>query len=97
MTPKEMIEVILAFERGERIEKRQYGITQWESAPGPLWNFGKFEYRVAKPAPKKVKLYAYLDDDGYVRMVKHARAISVVVTNRPLIYLPHLDCEVEES
>jgi hypothetical protein len=97
MTPKEMIEVISAFERGEQIEY-QPNINSngdWMPNPNPKWSFAHYNYRTA---PKKIKLYAYLDSDKYVRMAKAGGAIPVNNPfNKSLIPLPHLDCEVDES
>lgn len=55
-TTKEMIEVMEAFERGEKIEVRdaiclEDGI--WESTNSPLWNWSSCDYRV-KPKKKYV-------------------------------------------
>lgn len=53
-TIREKIEVMEAFERGERIEFTQEPIISWASAPGPNWDWSRFDYRI-KPA-KKMRL-----------------------------------------
>ena len=53
MTYDKMIEVLLAAERGEQIQKQtKYEQTPWEDDPEPSWNFGIWRYRV-KPKPRE--------------------------------------------
>ena len=49
-TTKEMIEVMQAFERGEKIQIFIKG--KWEYNCSPLWDWVHFDYRI-KPEPKK--------------------------------------------
>ena len=56
----QMIEVLNAYKRGEKIE--YYSCGQWLEAPDqPMFNFGNITYRIAKPKPEKVKLQAWLN------------------------------------
>jgi hypothetical protein len=60
MTPREMIEVLEAFERGEQIEQAFKSNFEFEWNPfdgdfDPM----EYTYRIAKPAPKKVKFLAW--------------------------------------
>ena len=50
-TIKEMIEIMLAYDRGEQIER--YYDHEWILAKNPKWNWGDTDYRV-KPKPKYV-------------------------------------------
>ena len=50
-TTKEMAEIMLAFERGEQIEKYHKG--EWVLAKYPKWNWEYVDYRI-KPKPKYV-------------------------------------------
>ncbi len=48
MTLDEMIAVLEAAKRGEKIEFREVGTNnRWESNTNPFWGFNEFEYRVA--------------------------------------------------
>ncbi len=49
-TTKEMIEVMQAYLKGEKIEYR-YGNTDWLECRVPIWNWNSIEYRV-KPKQK---------------------------------------------
>ena len=49
-TTQEMIEVMQAYLRGEKIEYR-YGNTDWLECRVPIWNWNSIEYRV-KPKQK---------------------------------------------
>jgi len=55
-TTKEMIEVMLAFERGEKIEFRypDNPDSNWKTAITPVWNWGHAEYRIQ---PKNVYVW----------------------------------------
>lgn len=90
MTPKEMAEVILAFDRGSKIEQRVVSEGAWRAVSRPRWNFGDSDYRIAKPEPKKVKLYAFINkDNGY---------LFFSGLEKPSIHFyraPQLDVEVE--
>lgn len=55
MTPKEMIEVLQAYEAGKEIEFRDE-VGRWRPCShqeGPRWNFALYDYRV-KPEEKKL-------------------------------------------
>ncbi len=90
MTPKEMIEVLQAFERGEKIEFLGLD-TKWYLVNGePTWNFHSNTYRIAKPEPKK--MYAHIHRANnltyFFRVENH--------NNSAYWRAPHLDCEIEE-
>ena len=50
MTPKEIVEVVSAFDRGEKIEYRSLtgGDIHWHNAETPSWDFFSVEYREKK-------------------------------------------------
>lgn len=52
---KEMIKVMKAFAKGEKIECRYLtgkNSDEWELTPGPIWNWGKFDYRIKPKEPE---------------------------------------------
>lgn len=54
MTLREKIEVMEAFERGEKVEYRRDRLNDmWFTAEFPAWNWKEFEYRI-KPKQKQV-------------------------------------------
>ena len=58
MTPKEIINVVQAFEEGKEIEYEYKNINQsWITTKDPTWNFKTFDYRVKQ---KEKELYQYL-------------------------------------
>ena len=58
MTPKEIIDVVQAFEEGKEIEFQPKNKSYpWETINEPLWNFDLFNYRVKQ---KEKELYQYL-------------------------------------
>ena len=61
MTPKEIIDVVQAFEEGKEIEfqpkNKSYA---WETINEPIWNFDFHNYRVKQ---KEKELYQYLIHD----------------------------------
>lgn len=53
MTTKEKIEVMQAYERGEKIERRSANCEEkWTFVIFPIWNWDKFEYRI-RPKEKR--------------------------------------------
>ena len=59
MTTKEMIEVMQAYERGERIENRNHNETDekdWRYTREPQWDWRFKEYRVALPLTTKFRV-----------------------------------------
>lgn len=62
---QEMIEVMTHYDNGGEVEERcELGANRnWKacSPAGPLWNWEVVDYRIAKPAPKKIKLLAWFD------------------------------------
>lgn len=44
-TTREMIEVMEAYERGEKVEMRYE--SGWDSQPYPVWNWAIYDYRIA--------------------------------------------------
>jgi len=58
MTPKEIINVVQAFEEGKEIEYREKNSNiPWKVALTPCWNFHNKNYRVKQ---KEKELYQYL-------------------------------------
>lgn len=58
MTPKEIINVITAFEEGKEIEFQSKSKSiPWITVNEPSWNFKTFDYRVKQ---KEKELYQYL-------------------------------------
>ena len=64
MTIDQMLEVLNAYKRGEKIEYYNEVTDRWWAADDPSWDFAEFKYRVAKPEPKKIKLQAWLMPTG---------------------------------
>ena len=69
-TIKEMVEIMLAFDRGEQIEFKECD-GKWYDTPTPIWNWSQTDYRV-KPKPKYVpfdtaeEFLAAQRDNGYL-------------------------------
>ena len=61
MTIDQMLEVLNAYKRGEKIEYYNEVVDRWWAADDPSWDFAKFKYRIAKPEPKKIKLQAWMN------------------------------------
>jgi hypothetical protein len=60
----EYAEVLLAYSRGEAIQMRRDDErvdNEWSDLAYPLWDFARFEYRVA---PKPVERWAVLTNDS---------------------------------
>jgi hypothetical protein len=58
MTPKEIINVVQAFEEGKEIEfLGKHTNNKWKTVETPGWNFDLFDYRVKQ---KEKELYQYL-------------------------------------
>ena len=94
MTPDEQIAVIQARARGEKVERTFYttcGAT-WVAMPSDEdFDFQIREYRIAKPVPKKVKYYGWIDYNGNARLFAGHLAQPGAWTRAPW-----LDGEVEE-
>jgi len=67
MNTKEMIEVLQAFERGEKVETKLIGgNTFWvDKDTHASFNFMDFEYRIAPKPKKQVKLLAWFDGENF--------------------------------
>jgi len=62
MTPKEIIDVVQAFEEGKEIEfKPKNKSYSWETINEPAWSFDIHDYRVKQ---KEKELYQYLIHDS---------------------------------
>ena len=107
-TTKEMIEVMQAYLRGEKIEYR-YGNTDWLECRVPIWNWNSTEYRV-KPRQKtrtktKTKflpfetvdefLAAQREHGAIIKMIDDDRLLSAFVRHdgSVLFVLPKSICE----
>lgn len=74
-TTKEMVEVMQAFERGEKIEVSWNGSDPngWNLiAETPSWDWSSRDYRVAPKPKKQIKLYCYFGNDS-LSWVTHDR------------------------
>lgn len=95
MTPqekaKQQAEVMLAYANGAEIECSAHGV--WVPCPlEPFWNWLKVDYRVKKPAPKVVKLEAWMTS------CKELRMFVAGSTNPPhWKRIPSLDLEYTED
>ena len=68
-TTKEMIEVMQAYERGEKIENYYHG--EWLLCKEPIWNWGYADYRVK---PKKYVPFETADE-FFAAQREHGRDI----------------------
>lgn len=73
MTIDEMIEVLEAYKRGEKIEFKNGSSHDWTPCDptGPTWDFYRSEYRIAKPKPKKVKMLCCTDGEALFWTAEH--------------------------
>lgn len=107
-TTQEMIEVMQAYLRGEKIEYR-YGNTDWLECRVPIWNWNSIEYRV-KPKQKtrsKIKtkflpfetvdefLAAQREHGDIIKMIDDDRLLSAFVRHdgSVLFVLPKSICK----
>ena len=107
-TTKEMIEVMQAYLKGEKIEYR-YGNTDWLECRVPIWDWNNFDYRV-KPKQKtmtKTKtqflpfetvdefLAAQREHGAIIKMIDDDRLLSAFVRHdgSVLFVLPKSICE----
>lgn len=75
MTEQEIIDVITAHQRGEKIQYRRMKEKTWyDSVTPPTWNFSQYVYRV-KPKPR-VRPYTYEELKEAVR--KHGLMVEKV-------------------
>jgi hypothetical protein len=71
MSTKEMIEVLQAFERGEKVQcKALRKPDDWSDSNAPSWNWAEFSYRIA-PKPKKQVTYKCYSDGYELRWWLH--------------------------
>jgi len=63
MTPDEQIAVIQARARGEKIECKYRSADAWKEALLDF-DFFSFDYRIAKPVPKKMKMLFATEEDA---------------------------------
>ena len=62
MTPKEIIEVVQAFEDGKEIEYYICGNSVWHTTEDPTWNFKECKYRVKQLKKVLEKRWKMLKD-----------------------------------
>ena len=68
MTPKEIINVVQAFEEGKEIEYLgKHTNNKWRTVETPGWNFDLFDYRVKQ---KEKELYQYLIHNPQTNLYK---------------------------
>lgn len=65
MTPKEMIEVLQAFENGDAIEIKPNGYHSWVVTDDPKWDFVNCKYRIAPKPKKQVQVHAWFDGENF--------------------------------
>ena len=63
MTHDEIIAVIQHHVKGGEIEYRVKGLSTWQAAATPNWDFSRYDFR-AKPEP--MVIYADFNEDGMV-------------------------------
>ena len=90
-----MIQILQAFQHGQSIEiSHNTGVQPIEWQPMKSYqgfNFVSCNYRIAKPVPKKVKYYGWIDSLGNARIFAWNSAHPGMWTRAPW-----LDGEVEE-
>ena len=107
-TTKEMIEVMQAYLRGEKIEYR-YGNTDWLECRVPIWNWNSIEYRVKQKQKTRTKtktkflpfetvdefLAAQREHGAIIKMIDDDRLLSAFVRHdgSVLFVLPKSICE----
>ena len=107
-TTKEMIEVMQAYLKGEKIEYR-YGNTDWLECRVPIWNWNSIEYRVKPKQKTKTKtktkflpfetveefLKAQIEHGAIIKMIDDDRLLSAFVRydGSVLFVLPKSICE----
>lgn len=89
----EMLEVLNAYKRGEKIEYYNDAIDRWWAADDPSWDFAEFKYRIAKPEPKKVKLEAWLSGTKELRWF-HEDAETPMLQQNKWTRVPSVDMEI---
>lgn len=54
MNTQQMVNVLLAFDSGKKIQCRENGLSEWlDCNCAPSWNFRDYDYRI-KPEPKTI-------------------------------------------
>lgn len=107
-TTQEMIEVMQAYLRGEKIEYR-YGNTDWLECRVPIWNWNNIEYRVKQKQKTRSKtktkflpfetvdefLAAQREHGDIIKMIDDDRLLSAFVRHdgSVLFVLPKSICE----
>ena len=107
-TTKEMIDVMQAYLRGEKIEYR-YGHTDWLECRIPIWDWNNLDYRVKKTKSKNTKtktkylpfetvdefLTAQIEHGSVIKMIEDDRLLSAFVRadGSVLFVLPKSICE----
>lgn len=62
-TTAEMIAVMQAFERGEKIERRPDGRSPWVEVEEPAFNWGTSDYRIKPREPRVIWVNEFQDGD----------------------------------
>lgn len=93
MSVQQMIEVLQAYERGDRVQFKHVGQQQadWRdlATHNPSWNFVSTLYRIAKPEPRKIKMLCWLDADQMFWLRETA------LPKWPAVRVPAEDKEIE--
>lgn len=87
-TTKEMAEIMLAFDRGEQIER--YYDHDWELCTNPTWNWGYVDYRV-KQKPKYVPFETA--EEFLTAQRRHSFSVNKIGSGRHYAYI-NGKCEV---
>lgn len=92
MTIDEIIAVLEAYKRGEKLEYSWDDGESWRECGIPSWGFANCKYRIAPDKPKKVKLLAWFEQDtGYINwrleslgQPKHSDCIRVPAEDKEI-------------
>jgi hypothetical protein len=96
-TDKELAPIVAASAEGMVIECMHFSSSTWNIKEHVGWNPSAYTYRIIPPKPKMVKYYGYIDQNGFVRLLKPSQAVSSDYNSvAKIIRAPHLDCELPE-
>ncbi len=93
-TTKEMIEVMQAFDRGERIEIFLKG--HWVEHDNPYWDWYNFDYRV-KPKNKKVYVPFDTAEEFLAAQREHGSSVKVNSIDKSVFYAKTGENNIELS
>ena len=94
-TTKEMIEVMKAFERGEKIEVKNNHSDKWYTTSGPSWDWEYCDYRIKPKQPvlrwkwvfnrfnNWVETNEFYTDREVIRQFKNPKKLEYTATEFP--------------